>query len=100
MAAKKSKRRTLASKFDAVKFVDGFHAWLQQQLAPWFKRIQHLEQKSLADWYRGVWRSGQSHERGNLVTDKGALWLCLSDTTARPGTNKDWRLVAKGGKPT
>ena len=54
--------------------------------------------KNLADHYAGIWRWGDSHTRGTLITDHGSLWLCLDDTEKRPGTNGAWRLVSKRGK--
>lgn len=57
------------------------------------------ESKNLADSYKGSWAWGQAHERGTLLTDRSSLWMCVKDTTARPGDDHEsWRLVSKHGK--
>jgi hypothetical protein len=70
------------------------------------QRITELEQKivqlkaappSIADWYAGVWQPGV-HRRGTLATWNGSLFLAMTDTSAKPETTDDWRLIAKRGK--
>jgi len=56
------------------------------------------ESKTLADNYHGVWRDGQQHERGTLVTHRSSLWLCTKGTTGKPGNSQSWRLVSKNGQ--
>lgn len=45
--------------------------------------------------YRFVWESGEKYLRGEVVTDKGASWICLTPSSARPGKSPDWRLMDK-----
>lgn len=48
--------------------------------------------------YEGTWGAdGKAFTRGAIVTDKGTIWHCQSRdiTTARPGTNADWKMMAK-----
>lgn len=49
-----------------------------------------------ADWYRGTWKHDEHYARGESVTDRGACWMCISATSARPGSTADWRLTEKG----
>lgn len=46
--------------------------------------------------YRGVWREGE-FVKGDQATWGGSLWHANTKTTAKPGTNGDWTLVAKKG---
>jgi HK97 family phage portal protein len=48
--------------------------------------------------YRDVFAEGAAYERGDVVTFQGSAWHCQAATTARPGTNADWRLMMKGWK--
>ena len=51
--------------------------------------------------YRGVWRDGDSYEKGDTVTWAGSLWHCDENTNEKPGTVKDskcWTLAAKKGR--
>ena len=78
------------------------HKYLQEILSPLVKRVKALEsnqQKTMADFYRGIYKDGGRYLRGELVTTQGGLWLCLHPTSGRPGKSGNWRLVAKGSKP-
>jgi hypothetical protein len=47
----------------------------------------------------GFWREGMSAKSGNTVTEDGSLWLCLKDTSERPGYSSDaWTLAARKGR--
>lgn len=50
--------------------------------------------------YRGVFKEGQSYEKGDTVTWGGSLWHCdQSETTSKPdGAEKHWTLAAKKGR--
>ena len=50
--------------------------------------------------YRGVFKDGQSYERGDTVTWGGSLWHCdVPATTSKPdGAEKHWTLAAKKGR--
>jgi outer membrane murein-binding lipoprotein Lpp len=46
----------------------------------------------------GTWASDSYARSGELWTCRGALWLALRDTDAKPGSNPDsWRLIVKSG---
>lgn len=53
-------------------------------------------------YYVGIWRSGRPYVWGSTVTHKGALWIAIRDTTARPGeddaASRDWKLCVKAGR--
>jgi hypothetical protein len=68
-----------------------------EQIANLERRIQQLEARpTLAP--RGVWKPKASYSEGDCVTDKGALWTCVSAVTgARPGASHCWRLSVKSG---
>ncbi len=47
---------------------------------------------------RGVFKDGESYQRGDSVTWSGSAWICQEDTTKdKPGLSKAWRLSVKRG---
>jgi len=46
---------------------------------------------------RGVWKDGE-WQAGDAVTWAGSSWIAQCVTTAKPGTNDDWRLAVKRGR--
>lgn len=50
--------------------------------------------------YRGVYREGETYQRGDTVTLSGSLWHANADTTAKPEEHvkSDWTLAAKRGR--
>jgi hypothetical protein len=57
-----------------------------------------MQQRGLADFDRGIWRQGETYKRNDVCSDRGAAWLALVDTDARPGSSGAWRLIAKAAK--
>lgn len=48
---------------------------------------------------RGVYREGESYERGNGTTFGGSYWLAQKDgALGKPGQSDDWRLAVKKGR--
>lgn len=47
--------------------------------------------------YRGVFKEGESYERGDLVTWGGSLWHCDKGTSEKPNPDS-WTLAAKRGR--
>lgn len=45
---------------------------------------------------RGIWRAGE-FVKGDGVTHEGSYWIAQRETSAKPGTNEDWKLSAKRG---
>lgn len=48
--------------------------------------------------YRGVWKDGQSYERGDVVTFGGSTFHCNEDTSDKPEVSKTWQLMVKRGR--
>lgn len=50
--------------------------------------------------YRGVFKEGQSYQKGDTVTWGGSLWHCdVDETSEKPdGAEKRWTLAAKRGR--
>jgi hypothetical protein len=47
----------------------------------------------------GVYKNGQSYERGDVVTRDGSQWVCEVDqTSAVPAFSRDWRLCVRKGE--
>lgn len=47
---------------------------------------------------RGVFQSGRKYEKGDIVTYSGSAFIAQCATSAKPETNKDWRLFVKRGR--
>lgn len=48
---------------------------------------------------RGVYRTGESYEKGDCVTFGGSLWIAQQKTSEKPdGANTGWRLGVKRGR--
>jgi hypothetical protein len=47
---------------------------------------------------RGVYRAGQTYERGDGVTRDGSFWVAQKETSAKPGESPDWRMAVKKGR--
>lgn len=50
--------------------------------------------------YKGVFKSGESYQKGDTVTWGGSMWHCDADTTDKPGEleSKGWTLATKRGR--
>lgn len=48
--------------------------------------------------YRGVFKEGQSYERGDVVTWGGSSWHANEVTAEKPGISKAWTLQVKQGR--
>lgn len=55
------------------------------------------DKPTIADAYKGGWHEG-AYARGDIATFGGSLFLALADTTAKPETTPDWKLVVKRGR--
>ena len=48
--------------------------------------------------WAGVWHQDMACSEGELITDRGALWLCTSPSNDRPDENASaFRLICKIG---
>lgn len=49
--------------------------------------------------YRGVFRDGETYERGDAATYAGSYWIAQrTPATDLPGTSDHWRLAVKRGR--
>jgi hypothetical protein len=65
---------------------------------PLQKRIEQLEAKLAAWKYTGVFEEGRTYQPGNHTTQGGSTFVCLNETTQKPGDGSgDWQLTAKRG---
>ncbi len=48
--------------------------------------------------YRGVLKSGQAYDRGDMVTHDGSLWHANAPTSEKPGDGKSWQLCVRKGQ--
>lgn len=47
---------------------------------------------------QGVYKEGTDYLKSDGVTFGGSFWIAQKDTSAKPGTNEDWRLAVKKGR--
>jgi hypothetical protein len=75
---------------------DVVRKYVAEQVAPLKARIAKLEARGSGGvkWC-GVYAGDKRYLEGSLVTKNG-LWLATCDTSDRPGSSPDWRLVVKG----
>jgi hypothetical protein len=66
-------------------------------------RIEALEARPMMK-YCGVYEAGRTYHEGEVITDHGCAWICVTkDTTIRPAFASDassrcWRLMVKAGR--
>lgn len=53
---------------------------------------------SIVDTHKGVWRSGEIYQRGDVTVLNGSTWVATLETRAAPGAGPDWKIVAKAGR--
>ena len=64
-------------------------------------RGAQIKEYDLPWWaHRGTFQAGTRYRKGHHVISRGSTFVCVEDTTDRPGdgTSKAWRLVAARGK--
>jgi hypothetical protein len=61
------------------------------------ERFADIQTRTLADIYRGVFKTDGRYARGDTATFGGGLWLALADGSDKPGTSDQWRLIVKRG---
>jgi hypothetical protein len=62
------------------------------------KRVERKEIVLPIPVDRGVWREGETYQRGDAVTWGGNLSIAQRDTTAKPEASDDWRLAVRKGR--
>ena len=94
-AAKKSTVTVSKRELDFV--IETIGGFVGKELDPILSRIEKLEAQTSGVW-AGDWHQDMACAEGELVTDKGALWLCTAPTHDRPGDNASaFRLIVKNG---
>jgi hypothetical protein len=58
-------------------------------------RIKELE--TAIPRYCGVYRSGETYMKNNLVSMGGSMWIALKDTTTKPPSD-DWQCCVQRGR--
>jgi collagen type III alpha len=48
--------------------------------------------------YRGVYRSGEQYQKGDVVTFGGSSWIAMTDTQSKPESDDTWKLSVKRGR--
>lgn len=65
--------------------------------------LREMVKAEVAEWcrsmHRGVWREGETYEKGQMCTRQGATWSCQADgVNGKPGESADWVLIVKAGR--
>ena len=97
-AAKRKPSRKAPSKADMTLMAEAIGNVLGEAIEPLHKRIEKLEAQSSGVKWAGVWHQDMRCAEGELITDRGSLWLCTSATNDRPGDNASaFKLIVKNG---
>lgn len=82
-----------------LKAMDPIFDSIRQRFVDIERRVSAIESGStIADAYRGTYLPGTRYKRGDLLTHRGGLWLCLEATADKPGATVAWRLIVKRGQ--
>lgn len=61
-------------------------------------RIKELEQRPPSGIrYCGVYRPGETYQRGDFVTWGNQMWHAWETTHCKPGESRDWQLAVRKG---
>jgi hypothetical protein len=79
---------------------------IDRALAPLMARIDkfeaqraELQARPRGLKYAGVWTSAQApYSEGDVVSEKGGMWIATAPTRRRPGESRDWQLAVKSGR--
>lgn len=47
---------------------------------------------------RGVWKAGDTYQKGDGATFDGSWWIAQKETGAQPGASADWRMAVRKGR--
>ena len=81
-----------------IKLVRGITKGVAAVIRPLLQNIESEldELRNSTVRYFGTFINGAQYSRNCLVTDRGCMWICLQNTTERPGNSAHWKLAAKG----
>jgi hypothetical protein len=79
------------------KHTDANSEAINQTVESFAKALADMEEHNFK--YRGYWRRGMHAERGDVYTNNGSLWFCMSATDDQPSKESlDWNLCARAGR--
>jgi hypothetical protein len=61
------------------------------------ERIDAAVRAQIPAWV-GAWESGKTFSRNMMVAHDRSSWICLQETSTRPGESSCWALMAGKGK--
>lgn len=61
-------------------------------------RVKEFTVTLPATIYRGVYTTGKTYDKGDLVTWGGSVWHCDNATMSKPDSGGDWKLAVKQGR--
>jgi hypothetical protein len=89
---------------ESFELLDAIEDYVARAVAPVAKSVVELEAKlavveerMLKGFDRGVWKEGETYDKGEWVTHHGSLWIAQAQTSERPPSNT-WRLAVKSGR--
>lgn len=75
---------------------DGERTWTVRFVRGEIVRTFDIKMAALLD--RGIWKNGETFEKGDVVSFGGSMFIAQSDTTDKPETSTAWRLAVKRGR--
>ena len=60
--------------------------------------LEGAQARTMADVFRGGYMPNTQYNRGDLIVDRGALWLAMQVSDERPGSTSAWKLIMKNPK--
>lgn len=59
-----------------------------------FREVDARLEEAMKEFsFKGAWMEGRKYQKRNLVSMGGAIYLCATSTTERPGASNDWALL-------
>ena len=84
-ANKRAKKSTsTVSRKDFEFAIETIGRFVGKELDPILQRIEKLETQSSGVKWAGIWHDGLRCAEGELVTDRGSLWICTSAVERSP----------------
>jgi hypothetical protein len=72
---------------------------LKQDVATLKADVADLKARPQALKYCGTWTAeAPVHQQGDCVTEKGHVWIAVTDTRGRPGEDRAWQLAVRAGR--
>lgn len=89
--------RSLQPLADRTKALEKRNAELEGDNADLHRQLAAVRSKGIE--YRGVWEDRAEYQQGDVVTDKGSMWVARGCSRGmRPGASDAWQLAVKRGK--